>query len=567
MTHFVTARCRSVLTGGVRSTTVNPSEHMVAMRDGVRLQTYLYLPEGKAPYPSALAMCQYGTGPQEKRLERFLEAGIAVVLQNIRGRFGSEGELTGTRYCGTDGYDTIQWIAAQAWSNGAVGTFGGSALARVQIDAAFLMPPAHRAMCPQVLPYGMNSRLGGAFMFSQMAQWFYFTQQGGTLHPYDHIDWMPHLEKLPVTSVLDELAESADAYRREVTNLQRASSLRTGPEAFTALDTPNLMVTGWYDHCASGPFDFRAVTQAHAPERQKRNTHLVIGPWDHSCTPEVIEEYDFGPAANVDLEALEISFFRHHLAGDASAPRPAPVRIFVMGRNQWRDEDAWPLEQAVDTRFYLHSNGEARGAVQPGALTTEAPAEERPDFFEYDPADPVPTVGGANSAPARVLPMKRGPRDQRAVLDREDVLLYMSDPVSEPLEVTGPLKLVLYAASSAPDTDFTGKLMDIAPDGNARILSDGIVRARYRNGTDQAELLTPGAAVKYEIDLWSTSNEFQTGHRIGLAVSSSNFPRFSRNLNTGGDNERESHFEVARQTILHDAGHPSHLVLPVLREG
>ncbi|MDP6778652.1 MAG: CocE/NonD family hydrolase, partial [Candidatus Latescibacteria bacterium] len=299
-------------------------------------------------------------------------------------------------------------------------------------------------------------------------------------------------------------------------------------------------------------------------EEQKRNTHLVIGPWDHSCDPGVIPDYDFGDEAKRDHHAAELDFFARHLKEDSSVAPPPPVRIFVMGRNAWRDEDTWPLERAVDAPFYLHSEGNVCGGWIRGGLSTAKPGDEPPDRFTYDPANPVPTWGGANSGPARVLPMRRGPRDQRITLYRPDVLTYYSDPLDAPLEVTGMLRMVLYASSSAVDTDFTAKLMDVAPDGDARLLSDGVVRARYRNRMDRPELLTPGEPVRYEIDLWHTSNEFQPGHRIALAISSSNFPRLGRNLNTGGDNARDAEFVRADQTVYHDTHRPSHLILPVV---
>ena len=527
---------------------------MIPMRDGVRLESYVCRPPGSGPWPGLLARCMYGTERLDDRAAQFVAQGYAVVLQNIRGRLGSEGALPGRGSTPEDGYGTIAWMARQPWCTGRVGTFGASALARAQTATAFLAHPAHRAMCPQVLPFGMMSRLGGAIMFSQIPMWLYFAQSGSDLVPYDVIDWMPHLFKLPVTDVLNDLGGPIDLYRETVTN-QRGYWDMAPPENFRRLRTPNLMVTGWYDHCVTGPFDFYRLTQQHASDEQKRDTHLVIGPWDHNCDPAVIDEYDFGPEAHRDHFAAEVVFFSRHLKGDTTAPAPPPVRLFVMGRNEWRDEPAWPLERAVETRFYLH---------KAGRLSTAEPGDEPPDRFTYDPTDPVPTIGGANSGPARALPMKRGPRDQRPVLGRDDVLLYQSDPMTEPMEVTGPLRMVLFAASSARDTDFTAKVMDIAPDGNARILTDGVVRARYRNGRDRPELLTPGDVVRYEIDLWQTGNEFQPRHRIGLAVSSSNFPRINRNLNTGGDNERDADFVVARQTIFHDSGRPSHLVLPVV---
>ncbi len=540
-------------------------EIMIRMRDGVRLQNYLYLPPGQGPFPALLARCMYGADKVEDRARFWADRGYVVLLQNIRGRHGSEGGPVGRNDFAKDGYDTMDWMVAQAWCNHRIGTFGRSALARVQVATAFLAHPAHLAMAPVVLPYKMMSRLGGAIMFSQIPQWMYMAQSGRELNPVETVEWMPHLFKLPVTSVLDDLGGPLDQYREIVTNAHEnyfSDPLR--PEKFEALRTPNLMVTGWYDHCGTGPVDFYMDTMAHASEEQKRNTHLIVGPWDHSVAGDEAREYDFGPQADLDHSAIEAAFFEHHLKGQPPAEALAPVKIFVMGRNEWRDEQEWPLAHAQETKLYLHSDGDVAGAWVRGSLSLDPPGEERPDRFTYDPADPVPTWGGANSAPARVLAMKRGARDQRITLYRRDVLTFYSDPLQAPLEVTGMLKLVLYAASSAVDTDFTAKLMDVAPDGNARLLSDGVVRARFRNDLGTPEFIEPGAVYRYEIDLWSTSNEFQPGHRIALAISSSNFPRINRNLNTGGDNERDSDFVAANQTIFHDSRYPSHLVLPVI---
>ena len=324
------------------------------------------------------------------------------------------------------------------------------------------------------------------------------------------------------------------------------------------------MVTGWYDHCGTGPIDFYLETMKHATIMQKENTHLIIGPWDHTAAGDEAKEYDFGVEANLDHKSLAADFFDMHLKQKEDATLPS-VKIFVMGRNVWRDETEWPLSRAKTQNLFLHSSGNVRGAWQRGSLSFESPAEEKPDSFEYDPSNPLPSWGGANSYPAKSLPMKRGPRDQRITLYRDDVLSYFSKPLEQPLEVTGPLKLILYAASSAVDTDFTAKLMDVSPDGDARLLTDGVVRARYRNGYEEASLLEPGLVYRYEIDLWNTSNEFQPGHRIGLAISSSNFPRIDRNLNTGGNYGTESNFFEAKQTIFHNAQYPSHLILPIIR--
>lgn len=541
-------------------------EIMITMRDGVRLQNFLYLPAGDGPFPTLLARCMYGANRVEETARFWVERGYAVLLQNIRGRHGSEGGPVGRNDFAQDGYDTMDWLVAQPWCNKRIGTFGRSALARVQVATAFLAHPAHLAMAPAVLPYKMMSHLGGAFMFSQIPQWMYMAQSGPELNPVETVDWMPHLFKLPLTGVLDDLGGPLDQYREIVTNAhENYFSDPVHPDLFKTLHTPNLMVSGWYDHCATGPVDFFMHTMQHATEEQQRNTHLIIGPWDHSIAGDEAHEYDFGPHADLDHSTIEVAFFEHHLKANPPAERLAPVQIFVMGRNEWRDEQEWPLSRAQEEKLYLHSNGDVVGAWVRGRLSLDPPGEESPDRFTYNPADPVPTWGGANSAPAKVLPMKRGARDQQITLYRRDVLTFYSDPLPEPLEVTGMLKLVLYAASSAQDTDFTAKLMDIASDGNARLISDGVVRARFRNGLKAPELIEPEAIYCYEIDLWFTSNEFQPGHRIALAISSSNFPRINRNLNTGGDNERDSHFIAANQTLFHDSRYPSHLVLPVIK--
>jgi len=544
---------------------MSKQEIMIQMHDGVHLQNFLYLPPGQGPFPSLLARCMYGADRVETRAQFWMERGYAVLLQNIRGRHGSEGGPAGRNDFPEDGYDTMEWMSKQTWCNGRIGTFGRSALARVQIATAFLAHPAHRAMAPVVLPYKMLSHLGGALMFSQIPQWMYLAQSGPELGSYETVEWMPHLFKLPLTSVLDDVGGPVEQYRDIVTNAHaNYFSDPIDPDVFQALDTPNLMITGWYDHCATGSIDFFMYTMQYASEAQKRNTHLIIGPWDHGIAGDEANEYDFGPNADLDHTSIEADFFDMHLKA-GSSPKPlAPVKIFVMGRNIWRDEEEWPLTRATDTKLFLHSDGDVCGAWRRGTLSFDSPADEKHDRFTYDPADPVPTWGGANSGPAKILPMKRGARDQRITLYRKDVLTYFSDRLQEPLEVTGMLKMVLYASTTAVDTDFTAKLMDVAPDGNARLISDGVIRARFRNGLANPELIVPAKVYRFDIDLWFTSNEFQVGHSIAVAISSSNFPRIDRNLNTGGDNQQDSNFVTADQMVFHDVEYPSHIVLPVI---
>ena len=548
------------------------NELMLPMRDGIRLQTFIYAPStgfGKDLFPALLAICVYGTEKMDAAAKTWAGKGYVVVLQNVRGRNRSEGGPVSRNINADDGYDTMEWIVRQSWSNHVIGTIGRSFLAKTQVACALLAPhPAHRAMIPEVLPYGRNSRLGGAFMFSQIPQWMYMTQSGSALLSCDAVEWMPHLYRLPITSVLDDIGGPIEEYRDTIAHVVSLDVSNTYYiERIPSLNTPNLLITGWYDHCGTGSIDFFMQTMQFGSEEQKRNTHLIIGPWDHSFNRDGISEYDFGSSSELDIAGIQSDFLEKHLKNDISKSDLPAVKIFVMGRNRWRDEQEWPLSRAEETKYYLHSDGHVHGAWIKGNLSTALPDDEVPDGFCYDPSSPVPTMGGANSGPARSLPMKKGARDQQISLYRDDVLTYYSDPLVEPIEISGMLKLVLYASSSAMDTDFTGKLMDIGTNGDARIVSDGIVRARFRKGAGNGEFIAPGEIYRYEIDLWFTSNEFQPGHRIGLAISSSNFPRFNRNLNTGGDNEQDADYISARQIVYHDRMHPSHLVLPVVGSG
>ena len=312
--------------------------------------------------------------------------------------------------------------------------------------------------------------------------------------------------------------------------------------------------------------DYVAIKEHARTAVARDETRLIVGPWPHYTAvegpPRRIGGFDFGPGALVDLPQLQLRWFDHWLkdmpTGIDSEP---PVRLFVMGENYWRSENEWPLSRTVYTNYYFHSDSGANTLAGDGRLRISAPPEAggATDTFTYDPADPVPTVGGSSGGIAGP-----GPLDQRSVEVREDVLVYTSEPLTEPLEVTGPITVTLFASSTARDTDFTAKLVDVHPDGYARILQEGVVRARYRKSFDDAELLEPGEIYQYEIDLWATSNVFLSGHRIRVDVSSSSFPRHDRNLNTGEDPATATAMTIATQTIYHDAEHPSRIVLPVI---
>jgi putative CocE/NonD family hydrolase len=334
-------------------------------------------------------------------------------------------------------------------------------------------------------------------------------------------------------------------------------------ELYETIDVPALHIAGWYDIFLKGTLEnYVGLRNRAASEHARANQRLVVTPWAHTNPNEIVGELWFGPEAGLplfgNLHQWRRTFFETFLNGGGPVESP-PVRIFVMGANCWRDEDDWPLRRAADHRHYLRSEGR---------LTREAPAEEAPDEFLYDPADPVTTVGGNTLFPFPTAAggLFAGARDRRGIRDRPDVLCYTGEALREDLEVTGPLKATIYVSTSARDTDFTLALVDVYPDGRAIGIADGILRLRYRENFARQRLATPGDVYEIEIDLAATSNVFKAGHRIGVEVSSSNFPRFDRNPNYGGTIAKaiESDFVVARQHIFHDTNRASYITLPVV---
>jgi putative CocE/NonD family hydrolase len=339
---------------------------------------------------------------------------------------------------------------------------------------------------------------------------------------------------------------------------------------------PTLNTGGWYDIFLQDTLSNFTIMRTQGSTPEARQSKLLIGPWTHGGVMNPIGEMNFGFGASgafidlqMDFVSWQLRWFDHWLKGtDTGMLNEAPIKLFVMGANVWRDEQEWPLARAVETRYYLHSNRRANTLHGDGYLTTDIPEGDEPssDHYAYDPANPVITRGGAINMSPEYRP---GPFDQRPTESREDVLVYTSGELKEDVEVTGPIKVYLWAISSAPDTDFVARLVDVHPGGYAQNLTDGIIRARYRNFArgEAPSLIEPGRAYEYEIDLWATSNVFKAGHRIRLDVTSSSFPRWDRNPNTGHDFGSNAELAVAHQTILHDREHPSYVVLPVVPKG
>lgn len=566
----------------------------VPMRDGVCLATDIYRPAAAGPFPTLLARTPYSKdltsvvlllAPDPLRLA---QAGYAVLVQDCRGCFQSGGELAPYRHEGADGADTLRWAAAQPWSSGAAGMIGGSYLGAAQWLAAAEAPDAVQAMAPFTTPdqpHAPWTYQGGAFQLGFLLYWAlgYFTlpelhrrlaRRAATLA--DVAAAMGALgrigelyRRLPLAAV-PELAATAPFYGEWLAHPRPGDywrPLMRGAD-HGRITAPALNIGGWYDLFLGGTLASYRGMRERGGSAAARRPALIVGPWSHGNWHGAFPERDFGPLAGADaadISGAQIRWFDYWLKGEENglADDP-PVRIFVMGADQWREEEDWPLPDTRYRRLHLRGGGRANTLHGDGLLAWEPPGDEPPDRYVYDPRDPAPTCGGATLLPGAQASVNAGPRDQRAVEARADVLVYTTPPLERPLEVTGPVRLVLFAASSAPDTDFTGKLVDVFPDGRALILTDGILRARYRDGDPRP--LEPGAVYELQIDLVATANLFRAGHRIRLEVSSSNFPRFDRNTNTGGTiaEEGEAACTVAVNQIFHDGARPSHLLLPVI---
>ena len=587
---------------------------MVPMRDGVRLATDLYIPKGEGPFPAIFWRTPYnfsrlaGSNPNRpnamlKYALDAVERGYVFIVQNERGRYFSEGEWQILGFARTDGYDALTWIADQPWSNGNVATLGCSSTAEWQMALAAMDHPAHAAAVPMAAGAGIgrvgpfweqgNMYRGGAIQMP-MATWLYGTQNAqrpmlpADLSDEDRVrlsnyfdlapkmppvDWKKALWHLPVGELVDSVGGPKGTYQDFIQRTPADPAWFTGGlyhdnEGFSV---PALWVNSWYDLSVGPNLALYEHARANADEAVRDDQYLIVAPTLHCAMyrltdPLIVGEMDMG---NVDFGFDEIVFdfldrFTKPIADedaaayDASEPR---VRYFSLGEKAWRTAEDWPPAPTSKT-LYLASDGAANSLFGDGRLSTEPDADASSiDRFTYDPHNPVPTRGG-NFCCLGGEP--EGAFDQRGVEARHDVLVYTSEPLAEPLDIAGWVEVVLHVSSSAKDTDFTVKLVDVYPDGRAFNLDDTILRARYREGFDQTVWLEDDEVVEITLGPLSIANVFGVGHRIRLEVSSSNFPRYDRNLNTGGDNYDESEPVVARNAVHHSAEHPSRIVLPVL---
>ena len=557
----------------------------IPMRDGVTLSADIYRPAAEGEFPVILVRTPYSnnTLASVEQSKFFAERGYVHVQVDVRGRYDSEGTFYAFRHEPDDGFDTDEWLGQQPWSNGKIGTMGGSYVGFTQMTQAIRGSRYLVTMAPTVTTlniYGNWIYTGGAFQYGFALPWGGLFIDGRVNQEYQAYNWPEALKHLPISTADEAVGRRTAHYRDWVAHPTRDSywEANSHENEHAKIAVPLLNAGGWYDIFLAGMLeDDIKIRERATSELARKGKRLMVGPWVHGIgtrsnyraeAPYQTDRVDFGAAAEVDMQRVYLRWFDYWLKGieNGVAGEP-PIQIFVMGENYWRYENEWPLARTRYTSYYFHSQGHANSVHGDGTLSTEPPAGgPAADTLVYDPANPVPTLGGNNCCRSDIVPM--GPFDQRPLERRDDVLVYTSAELREPLEVTGPIQVKLYAATTARDTDWTAKLVDVHPNGFAQNIQDGILRARYRESSVQPSFLEPGKVYEYTIDLWATSNTFLAGHRIRVEISSSNFPRFDRNLNTGEDPATGTRMETATQTIRHSAEFPSHIVLPVIpREG
>jgi putative CocE/NonD family hydrolase len=602
----------------VRETLVGEAEEkiLVPMRDGIRLDTNVFFPrDGEPPYPVVLIRSPYqlenimGLWMKSGQIQLFLENGYAIVFQNERGRYWSEGEYTFLAGAREDGYDTIDWIVRQPWSNGKVGTLGCSSSAEHQLGLATMGHPGHAAAIAGGPGAGIgvigdfheqgNFYRGGAIQLlfaSWYNDWVFYGGSGHLQKPgfeaelsredrirLSHmfplrrsepdLDYREFFRHLPVADLL----RNVDG---PVTDWEDLSRRTPGDPAWSRTEfagegdtfgVPMLWMFSWYDVGVAPNLALYNYAREHtSTARARGNQFMVMSPMPHCGYGQETRDTEVGERsmgdARFDYEKLFLDWFGYWLKGETTGVLERPhVHYYLMGANEWRTGDAWPPKGSEATTWYLDSGGDANSLFGDGLLSRKPPTRTASDTFIYDPAVPVPTRGGG--ACCQGGEADPGSFDQTDLEARIDVLVYTSPPLEEPLEVTGFIETVLHVSSDARDTDFTVKLVDVDTEGRAWNVEDTIQRVRYREGYDRTVFMQEGEVYEIRPGPMATANTFQKGHRIRVEISSSNFPRFDRNLNTGGNNFDESEPRRARNTVHHSPLHRSHISLPVVKKG
>ena len=515
---------------------VEKQTFMVPMRDGVRLATDVYLPEGKGPFPVILIRTPYdknalfGIGMEGRK------RGYAVVIQDTRGRYASEGANLPFESDAKDGYDTVQWITKQEWCNGKIGTWGGSALGITQL---LLAGTGAKNIVAQHITVGAPSLYHDAV----------FT--GGEFRKALFGDWVRITKFSPLALDMVLKHPLYDSYWKSMDISDK----------YQNVNSPAVHIGGWYDIFAQGTINAFLGYQTKGGPQARGKQKLIMGPWTHGVFVEKAGELTFPNAKNPPTTFQDAwKWFDHYLKGiDNGVDREPAVVYYVMGDvsdpkapgNEWRTANSWPPVKAKFTPLYLHPDKK---------LSWNKPKSEGKLSYTYDPKNPVPTIGGYQ------LTIPAGPMDQRKIEGRSDVLVFTSEPLSQPLEITGRVRAIIWASSDCPDTDFIARLCDVYPDGRSYNICEGIIRACLRESFSQPKWLKPGKIYRFEIDLWSTSIIFNKGHRIRLHITSSSSPGWQPNPNTGKLIHNESEARIAHNTIYVGPDHPSHILLPVVKK-
>jgi putative CocE/NonD family hydrolase len=544
---------------------------MIPMRDGIRLAADIQRPDRPGKFPVILVRTPYGkySKAEYEQAEYFAGHGYVYVNQDVRGRFDSEGKFQVLVNEGHDGYDTIEWLARQPWSDGNVGTFGGSYLSWDQWLTAEEQPPHLRAMVVQSTPPDifLTAWWNGAFEINEL---FWCALLDGRVNQELSMHTDPEIPlHLPVINMDEALGrrldktfrawiqhDTFDEFWRKQSYQARLSRVRV----------PVLHVDGWYDlrDVSATLQNYNTLIASAASPSARRNQRVIIGPWWHGhYDQQKLGDIDFGPEAVIDRKALYLKWYDCYLENKncSQVTQQAPVKIFVMGENQWKDEQEWPPQRANMVPYYFHSKGHGNTRTGDGVLGKDPPAADPPDHYSYDPHDPPVLAMEPDGSLAA---------DQRKPESRNDMLVFTSEPLHAPLQVSGHIMVKLWASSSAPDTDWVARLLDVHPDGFSQRLTDTIVRASYQGPSpyprsrNEFSPLTPGTIREYTLDLWDVANVFMAGHRIRVEITSGFMPLFSRNLNTGQNNLTTAAMKIAEQTIYHDPKHPSQILLSVV---
>jgi len=523
--------------------------------DGTKLVADVYQPVKVARSPTILVRIPYSKTLQNTFIATVVgrywaERGYVVVIQGTRGRYESEGRNEPFMHERQDGIDTLNWIAAQPWYNGRIGTWGGSYFGYTQWVVADRKAPGPSALNIQIASSEFSRMFyhGGAFSLESALNWAVGGRGEEEIEP-DIKDLERGFAGFPLIEADDRAVADISFFNDWVNHAPQSDFWRAvdGTERIRNLAAPALLMGGWYDPFLPAQLDDFVRIRREARPEVATQSRLIVGPWAHARTV-TLPEGDSAPNYRIESFAPSIPWFDRHLRG-VDVAEQSPVRIFVMGENRWRDEQEWPLARTRYTDFYLRGSGHATSADGDGQLMLTAPApDEPPDRFVYDPRQAVPSAGGMMIGPRAGIAL------QNHIEARLDVLVYSTPPLDQDAEVTGPVRLILHVATSAPHTDFTAKLVDVFPDGSAYNVSDGILRRGYTSDTP----------TEITVELWPTSRLFRKGHRIRLEVSSSNFPRFDRNPNTGNVIATETSTLRAQQTIYHDQQRPSRLILPII---